>query len=66
MSFYLIQMNAVFPLKGAPDACLISKHEGLVLIGGRRLKEKGAYFKRNYNFVIFSYQIIIRNYHYDI
>ena len=57
----------------ASGTYLVLKLYSAALIGGRRLKEGGAYFKvrgvihmKFQNIVIFSFQITINNYRYDI
>ena len=60
-------------LINATDTYFISKVYGVTLIGGRYLKEEGAYFKvRGFiamkfkNFVIFPFLLIMNNYDCDI
>ena len=65
--------STVFPLMSAPGAYIILKVEGVALIGGRRLKEGGAYFQvwrvihmKFENLVIVSFLIAVKSNHYGI
>ena len=63
----------VLSLRSAPSAYSVSKLSDAVCIRGAALKEPGAFFKvrgikhlKFQNLVIFSFQITLTNYHYDI
>ena len=63
----------VFPLISAPGAYLISKLSGVALLGVRRLRVGGAYFKVRgiilmifQIFAVISFKITINEYNYDV
>ena len=66
-------LHIVFPLISVPGAYLISKLQDAALIVGWHFKEEGACFKARgithmkfQNFLFFSFQITIDDYHYNV
>ena len=67
------EQSTVFRLINAHIANLILKFQGLALngrwpltVGGAYFKVRGIIHKKFQNFVVFSFQIALNEYHYDV